>query len=199
MILPGLLLAILLSAMSLVAQDIVEESDALTPEPDATALDPVPAFTPLTLRQNYSYTVSQIFGAPALFRIAGRAAIDHLDNDPKGWGSAPTAYAVRFASHLGVTVVRENIAFGIRALDGEDPRYERSGKGGLWKRTAYATGHTFAVRSAKGALMPAWSMLVAEYSTPFIAQQWRPNGTMGGRELRTGSVGVGLSSIQTLF
>jgi hypothetical protein len=47
--------------------------------------------------------------------------------------------------------------------------------------------------------MPAWSMLIAEYSTPFIAQQWRPNGTMGGRGLRAGSVGVGLSSTQNLL
>lgn len=48
---------------------------------NATALDLAPAFTPLTLGQNYSYTASQIFGAPALLRIAGRNALHRIAND----------------------------------------------------------------------------------------------------------------------
>lgn len=194
MILSAVVLAILLPAASALAQN----DESFSPEPEVAA-DPALDPPPLTLRENYSYTANQIFGVPEILRMAGRAAIDHIEDAPKGWGPGYDGYALRFGSHLGVAMVRENIAFGIRALDGEDPRYARLGKGPLWKRVGYAAERTFLVRRSNGGLMPAWSLLIANYSTPFIAQQWRPDGTMGGRELRTGSIGVGLSVTQNLY
>ena len=187
-------LAMLLPAAIVMAQDEVTPA----PEPDDTA-ESTPVYTPLSLGENYSYAVSRMFNVPTLLSIAGRAAVDHVTRDPAGWGSTSEAYALQFASRFGRVVVRENVAFGVRALDGEDPRYARSGKGGFWKRTGYATGHTFAVRNRHGGLMPAWSVLISNYTTPFIAQQWRPDGTLGGRELRGGSMGVGLAVTRNLY
>ena len=190
----GLFLAIFLPATALFAQDPA----AFVPVLDSTT-DSAATYTPLTIRESYAYTTAEIFGAPTLFRVATTAAINQHENFPSGWASTPGGYALRVASTFGQIAVRENIAFGVRALDGEDPRYFRSGQGGFWKRTGYALGHTFTALNSKGHRMPAFSLLVADYSAPFIAQQWRPNGISMGRELATGSLGVSIIVTQNLL
>jgi len=184
--LPGVFLALLLPTARLLAQ-----GDAtLTPPPSpAPATASTASFTPLTLSQSYTYTLGQMFGPSALFRITAVASRDQYDKDPDEWKSSTSGYAERVASRFGLIVVRENVAFAVRALDHEDPRYLRSGKTGFWRRVGYAAGHTF---------MPAWSTFLGEYSAPFIAQQWRPDGIEPGRELRSGTLGIGLTVVQNL-
>jgi hypothetical protein len=207
----GIFLAILLTASTLLADTsavIAPEADAAVaaPAPDITA-DPAPlhaegtsVYTPLTLRESYAYTTAAIIGPSTLFRVATTAAIEQTENKPSGWAATPGGYALRAASAFGQIAVRENIAFGIRALDGEDPRYFRSGRGGFWQRTGYALGHTFAAVNSKGRLMPAWSMLAADYSAPFIARQWTPGQPPStSRELAAGTLGVGVIVTQNLI
>jgi hypothetical protein len=191
----GIFLAFLLTTTTLLAGD----DTAIAPAPGVTS-DSATGYTPLSIREKYGYTTATTFGPATLFRVATTAAIEQRDNNPAAWASTPGGYALRAASAFGQIAVRENIAFGVRALDGEDPRYFRSGKGGLWKRTGYALGHTFTAVNAKGSLMPAWSMLAADYSAPFIARQWTPNATQSmNRELATGTLGVGVIVTQNLI
>jgi hypothetical protein len=42
--------------------------------------------------------------------------------------------------------------------------------------------------------MPAYSLLPADFATPFIAQAWRPEPLRTGRELREGALGIGLAA-----
>ena len=155
--------------------------------------DPQPAYVPLTLEQNYLFSLNKVVGSGGLALVGMKASFDQAFDHPRQWGSGADSYAVRFASRFGRSFVRQNIAFGVRALDGEDPRYFVSGQGGRWQRTKYAIGHTFAAHNAHGGLMPAYGLLVSDYATPLIANQWRPNHDSATRAFGIGSLAVGIS------
>lgn len=162
---------------------------------DTTSTDP---YTPLTLSQNYAWSLHQMIGAGPLFGIAAGAAMDHSTHTPKAWGQGTEGFAERAGSHFGRIAVRDNLAFGIRALDHEDPRYFRSHQHGVWKRTRYAVGRSIMVRNERGGYMPAYSTLAADLATPFIAQTWRPEPISGGRELRSGGMALGFAVVRNL-
>lgn len=172
---------------------------------DETVLDPLALtplngpYVPLTLGQNYAWSIHQMFDPGRLFLVAADAALDHSANNPSAWGQGSEGYAVRVASHLGHEVVRENIAFAVRAFDHEDPRYVRSSEAGLRKRVGHAAGHAFLARNERGGTMPAYSLFVAGFATPFIAQTWRPEPINAGRELRSGSMAIGLAATGNMY
>lgn len=166
---------------------------ALVPQTSASA---DPAYTPLTLKQKWLYSVSEIFG-PA--RVAGytmHTIFDYAFDLPKQWGREGDSLAMRAASHLGDNFLRYNIQFAIQAADHEDPRYFRSGQHGAWKRTKYAVLHTFVVRSDDQSWMPAYSLLASAYAVPYIRREWRPEAfhRMSGVEAGSSEIGITVGS-----
>lgn len=166
----------LLSCAVLLAQD----GQTVEPDPVTEPIAPQPAndagvdagaeaYVPLTLWQNYAWSLHQIFGPGELFVVAARTAFDHSRSQPSSWGGGSGGYTMRAASRLGRVAVRQELAFAVRALDHEDPRYFPSPQSGGWKRVRYAITRTFVVRNERGGTMPAYSLLVADFATPFIA------------------------------
>jgi hypothetical protein len=149
-------------------------------------------YIPLTLTQKYLYTFDKVAGPGALFGMGVHALIDDAMNMPHQWGTESGSLGLRAASTFGRSFLRENIAFGVRALDHEDPRYFRSGHGNVLSRVRYAAIHTFLVRNDSGATMPAYSMFVADSTMPFLAQTWRPEPFSVGRGFR--GIGIGMST-----
>ena len=190
----GLLCCSLLLCGFIRAQDPEPSEQAFTPDPSASTV-PSDSYVPLTLGQNYLWTVHQILNPGRLFMVAAGAASDHARRDPSAWGEGSEGYATRVGSRLGTIAVRENLAFAVRALDHEDPRYFRSPPAGVLKRARYAASRAFIVKNERGGTMPAYSSFVADLATPFIAQTWRPEPISAGRELRTGAVGIGLNVV----
>src|SRR5437588_6098117 len=84
-------------------------------------VDPKPA--PLTLREKYAYTLRRSFGAQEMVVMTAGAGLDQWDRHPDEWGSGIDAYGVRVASHFGQNLVKQHVAFAIRAIDHEDPRF----------------------------------------------------------------------------
>jgi hypothetical protein len=157
------------------------------------------SYVPLTLGQTYLWSVHQIFDWDVLFAVGAGAGLDHMHNDPSRWGHGFGGYADRLGSQAGMVVVRENLAFGVRALDHEDPRYVRSGQSGVLKRARYAMGQTFVARNAHGDTMPAYSIVASGFATPFVADAWRPEPVNAGRELRSGAMTIGMKAANNLF
>jgi hypothetical protein len=169
----GLFLLALSSASCLPAQD-----GQTIPAPqnlaDGGSIAHDTLYTPLTLAEKYKFSLNKVFGPSAMLAAGLHAGLDQAGVGPHDWGRGSDAFGVRLASRFGRSLVRQNVAFGVRALDHEDPRYFVSGQGGPLKRTWYAMVHTFVVHNDNGSMMPAYSRFVADYGMPFIAQQWRP-------------------------
>jgi hypothetical protein len=191
----GVSLALLLAPAVLSAQDDSSAS-AFTPQADLKVAT-TPA--PLTLGQKYGFAVKDTFDPAHLLLITTRAAVDQASNSP-GWGGGSGSYGMRVASRLGSRLVDENIAFGVAAVDHEERRYFRLGEtSNGWARTRHAVRRAFIAQSERGGEMPAYSNFIASFSTPFVAQTWRPGGVRGMRELRGGSIGMGMDAASNLW
>jgi hypothetical protein len=159
----------------------------------ASDSSPALVYTPLDLRQKYFYSLNEMAGPSQWIGFAVHAALDQARKTPDAWGNGAGSFGVRMANHFGITFLRENIAFGVRAFDREDPRYFRMEKGTAWNRAKYAMTRTFIARKDDGGWMPAYSRLTADVATPFLAQAWRPDKFTMGRGFRGGSANIGIS------
>lgn len=158
----------------------------------SSAIAPAPSYTPLDLKQKYFYSLDQMAGPTQWIGFAVNATLDQVQKSPVAWGNNTASFGVRMANHFGRSFVRENIAFGVGALDHEDPRYFRLGQGTNWKRAKYALSRTLMARRDDGGWMPAYSRFVADYATPLLGQTWRPEKFSVVRGVRGGSVALGI-------
>ncbi len=171
--------------------------DALVSSSSSVAPDLT--YVPLSLGQKYLYTLNEMAGPTQWIGFAVHAGLDQARKVMPAWGTGPESFGVRMANHFGQTFLRENIAFGMRALDHEDPRYFRMEKGTPWNRAKYALTRTAIARNDNGGWMPAYSRFVADFTTPFIEQSWRPDKFTVARGFRGASAGIGLSFGSNLF
>lgn len=148
---------------------------------------------PLTLGEKYKLSLDHTFDPLEWVRIAFGAAIDQADNYPSDWGQGWDAFGVRMASGFGQHIIREQLEFGVWAIDHEDPRHRRSGRHGVWPRTKYAIVHTFVAQRDGGGSMPAYSRLVGDYGAAFVSRQWFPDrfhSVRAGVDAGTVSLGI---------
>jgi hypothetical protein len=174
-------------------------SDGLLP----SSVPGVAAYVPLDLTHKFLYSINEMMGPTEWIGFTVHAALDQAQKSPSAWGSGIDSFGVRVASRFGRGFLRENIAFGIRALDHEDPRYFRMGTGTGRSRTKYALSRTFLARKdnvADGsAWMPAYSRFLSDFAMPFLAQTWRPEGFNVPRGFRQGSVAIGMGFASNLW
>ena len=156
-------------------------------------------YAPLTLAQKYLYSVNQVFSPGSMFLYGLHAGIDQWRDLPHQWGSGEESYAVRTASFFGRSFLRQNIAFGVRAFDHEDPRYFPLAHGSHWTRVKYAIVRTFLVQNDLGGIMPAYSLVASAYMTPFFADKWRPDHFDDTHPLRVGSGSIGIAVGSNVF
>jgi len=186
------LLACCAGALTAQQPDPDRQDDSPDSSTSASAAIPPPLdYTPLDLKQKYLYSFNEMAGPAHWIGFAVHAAMDQARNAPSAWGNGPESFGVRMANVFGRNLLRTNIAFGVAAFDHEDPRYFPKTKGTVWKRTKYALTRTVVARQDGGGWMPAYSRLVADYTTPFLAQTWQPQKFSVGRGFRGGSVAIG--------
>jgi hypothetical protein len=146
----------------------------------------------LSLGEKYRLALHRTFEPGELLRLSVSAAWNQKRNYPSEWGQGWDAFGVRMASQLGQQLVREQLEFGVWAIDHEDPRYRRSGLTGVWPRTRFAVVHTFVARSDSGNAMPAYSRFVGDYGAGFISRQWYPDRFHTvGQGLEAGTISLG--------
>ncbi len=192
----------MVSGVSQDGQAVSDNALESSPAPNALASSAVPsdfAVAPLTLWQKYLYTFERVAGPTAWVGFATRSALDQVWVRPQSWGRGAQPFGISMASHFGDRLVHEDIAFGVRALMHEDPRYFRSGHGTVWQRTRFAVANSFAVHSDSGALMPAYSLFVSSYATPVLVHEWRPGPFTFEREMRAGTIGIGVGVAQSVW
>jgi hypothetical protein len=196
----GVVLAFLLTPAGLAAQEEPSSVPAMGLTADSTPSTTAPPPPPLTLPQKYTFALKDAFQPARLLYIVTRAATDQAADAPSKWGGGADAYGVRVASRLGSSLIKENIAFGVAAVDHEERRYFRLGESSSgWVRTRHAVRRAFIARSEHGGEMLAYSNFISAFTAPFITQAWRPDGVKGGRELRGGSISMGMNAATNLW
>jgi hypothetical protein len=148
---------------------------------------------PLTLKEKYRIALNRSVDPIEFVRIAFAAGFDQARNYPEEWGQGWDAFGVRMASGFGQQLVREQIEFGVWAIDHEDPRHRRSGLHGVWPRTKYAVVHTFIARRDDGSEIPAYSRFIGDYGAGFVSREWYPTRFHNFQQgIDAGTVSLGL-------
>lgn len=155
----------------------------------------------LSLRENYLYSYNQMFGPAALFALGIHTAFDQLRVHPVEWGNGTSGLEQRLAYHFEKSLLRQNMAFAVRALDHEDPRYFASGQKNILRRTGYALKHAVIVKkTTDGSEMFAYSRFVVGFAAPEVTQSWGPNRyNTVGNIMGSGAICIGTAALTNVF
>jgi hypothetical protein len=127
-----------------------------------------------------------------------------------GWGVAretPPEYSpdwkgfgARFGMRLSGVSLSNAIEGGLGAGWGEDPRYRRSGRGGIWPRVGHALKLSVMAARADGRLRPAYARYGAIVGSNIISNSWRvPSDSSGNDAIARSALGVSGRVVGNLF
>ena len=124
--------------------------------------------------------------------LAGAAVYDGFLQGidfPREWGQGGVGYGKRLGSTLAYSGIRNALGFGLDTTLHQDPRYDRSGDTGFWRRAKHAFRRTILTRTDSGAETLATWRLGSAYGATFLSNEWYPD--------RVNTVKLGLSEGST--
>ena len=134
------------------------------------------------------------------FSIAMPALMDHLDNDPREWGSDRAGLGRRLAHSAGMQLSSEAIYAASAAALGYEPRYVRCGCSGVWARTGHALLWNFLTLDRNGRTVLNVPRIGAKAGSVFLANTWLPEGYRGtGPSLRDAGLTLSFSAFGNLW
>ena len=146
-------------------------SAASTPPPPATA----DAYVPITGAERVDGIVDGTIGRRSLTVVGPLATVWQTGfNSPEEWGRGGSGIAKRYAQREADVAISNTIEAGLGALWGEDPRYIRSGRKGVWPRARYAIKTVFLAQRRDGTLKPAWGRYAGNVVNNLIENTWLP-------------------------
>jgi hypothetical protein len=160
-------------------------SAASTPSPPASA----DVYVPITGAERVDWIVDGTIGRRSLTVIGPLAtAWETGFNTPEEWGRSLSGIAKRYAQREADVAISNTIEAGLGALWGEDPRYIRSGRKGIWPRARYAIKTVFLAPRRDGSLKPAWGRFAGNTLNNVIENAWLPPSvtTPGQTAIRSG-------------
>jgi hypothetical protein len=146
-------------------------------------------YVPITTPQRVDWIVDGTIGRRSLTLVGPLAtAWQTAFNSPEEWGRGVPGIAKRYAQREADVAISNTIEAGLGALWGEDPRYIRSGRKGIWPRARYAIKTVFLAQRPDGTLKPAWGRYAGNTLNNVIENTWLPPSvtTPGQTVLRSG-------------
>ena len=138
------------------------------------------------------YHAQRTFGLDSIVMFGVKAGYSQLIDSPTEWGQGGEGYSKRLGSSVASSGIRAVLAFGLDSTLHQDPRYYRSGSGGIWPRTAHALRGTVLTRTDSGGETLSTWRLGSAYGAAFISNQWLPDRINTVRHgLYSGSVRLG--------
>ncbi len=132
------------------------------------------AYVPPTARDRLKWTVDGTVGSASIATGVFIASWNTAWNLPSEWDRSWSGFAKRLGSREAQSAISNSLEAGLGAAWGEDPRYFRSGRGGVWARTGYAAKGVFVARGRSGQLRPAWARYVGAIGSDAVASTWLP-------------------------
>jgi hypothetical protein len=132
-------------------------------------------YVAITTEQRVDWIVDGVIGRQSLLIVGPLAdAWQTAFNTPEEWGRGPSGIAKRYAERLSDVAISNSIEGGLGALWGEDPRYIKSGRKGVWPRARYALKTSVLAPGRDGRLRPAWARYAGNTLNNVIENAWLP-------------------------
>jgi hypothetical protein len=140
-----------------------------------TAAVTADAYIPITSAERVDWIVDGTIGRRSL-TIVGPLAVawQTAFNTPEEWGRGFSGIAKRYAQREADVAISNTIEAGLGALWGEDPRYIRSARKGVWPRARYALKTSVLAQRRDGSLRPAWGRYAGNTLNNLIENAWLP-------------------------
>ena len=185
---PFVILVLLTGLPGVAAAQPAADPDA----PDqAASASPLTAdtYVPVTAAERVDWIVDGTVGRRSLTIIGPLAvAWQTAFNTPEEWGRGFSGIAKRYAQREADVAISNTIEAGLGALWGEDPRYIRSRRKGVWPRARYALKTSVLAQGRDGRLRPAWGRYAGNTLNNLIENTWLPPSQTTGTQtvLRSG-------------
>jgi hypothetical protein len=132
-------------------------------------------YVPVTGTQRIDWIVDGTVGRQSLTIVGPLGtAWQTAFNTPEEWGRVPSGIVKRYAQREADVAISNTIESGLGALWGEDPRYIRSGRTGIWPRARYALQTSVLAQGRDGRLRPAWARYAGNTVNNVIENAWLP-------------------------
>lgn len=164
---------LLASAIALSAQARIQPGTL----PSEVHEDEIPLATPveaakpgapaLDLHGKFDYYIKSITSPENIGRLTLTTVI--------GGPQEGRSYMQTFAGRYAETLTRRTVQFGIGAMRGEDPRFRRSGKEGVWARTGFVLSRTVVADMDNGGKSIAAGKLAGTFTGNALSSYWDPS------------------------
>jgi hypothetical protein len=182
-------IAVFLCTVAGAQQNSANRTVAVTPAADESfivkllrPLEPE-RYTPISGKTRLRQYAGDTFGPYTIFREAAAAAVSQTMNSPHEWGGGTEGYAERFASNMGLVVVRNTIAYGLSSAFHEDNRYFAADKNGKMRRALHAAFSPFETRHDDGHAGFSYSNVTGVVGATLISRAWAPPSWQGGENI----------------
>ena len=128
---------------------------------------------PLSNRERVGWAIESSVGMKSLGAGVISAAWGVARDSPDEYGPNWRGFGRRYALRLSGVTIGNAIEAGLGGIWGEDPRYERAGKGLVWSRVARAAKWTILSRHPEGGMRPAYARGIGIVSNNFVTNAWR--------------------------
>jgi hypothetical protein len=95
-------------------------------------------------------------------------------NTPSEWGQSWEGFWKRYLAREVDVTISNSLEAGVGAFLGEEPRYIRSGRKGIWPRARYVMKTVFLTQRRDGHLAPAWGRYVGNTLNNIIENTYLP-------------------------
>lgn len=131
---------------------------------------------PLTPSQRWNLYTRNSFASPgAISRTAFSAAATQISNRPEEWTRSWGGFGRRLGTAAATFASRDAFEHGAAALTGRDPRYQRCGCTGVWKRVGHSFAGLFMSANRDGQLRFDPSHLAAAYAGGYVGAAMYPD------------------------
>ena len=131
-------------------------------------------YAPITSAERVTWVAQGTASLPALGVGAVNSAWMTTNDWPKEWPQSMGGFWRRYADGQASASLSDTIEAGLGTLWGEDPRYVRSGRQGLWPRVRHAVTTVGLASRRDGHLAPAWGRLAGNVIGNAIENSWLP-------------------------
>ena len=111
----------------------------------------------------------------ALMGVIGPSIGGQFGNTPREWGRTPEGFGRRVGLQAAMQTSNGVIESGSAALFGRDPRYQKCGCKGLWKRSGHAFSGLVLGADAQGVRRFDPSNLIAAYGSGYVGASLYPS------------------------
>src|SRR5882672_11129332 len=146
----------------------------------ALAQEPAPReaafkYAPITTRERTLWVIDGVVGPRSLAIGVVAAGWQTARGFPEEWDRSWPGFGKRYLNREVDVALSSTLEAGVGALWGEDPRYIRSNRQGVWARTRYAMATVVLAPRPDGQLGPAWGRYVGNSVNNVIEAAWLPS------------------------